>query len=87
LAVIRKVQTFFFENASRIKLIDEQHEEAVKELIARDPVKYHKRLFRAFLGLGRKEVEDMSFDEYNDNVIMLRETLKLLHAPYLTHNE
>jgi hypothetical protein len=46
---------------------------------------YHKRLFRAFLGLGRKEVENMSLYEYMDNVIMLHEYLKFIHAPYLNH--
>ena len=59
----------------------------MKELIARDPVKYHKRLFRAFLGLGRKEVEEMNYDDYNENVIMLREVLRLQHAPFLNHDQ
>ena len=29
----------------------------------------------------------MSLDEYLDNVIMLHETLKLIHAPFIEHTD
>jgi hypothetical protein len=55
------------------------------KLIARDPVFYKKTLFRAFLHYSKNELEEMTVEEYMDNVIMLDEVLKLIHAPYLNH--
>jgi len=51
-------------------------------LLARDPVFYQKTCFRAFLNLSREEVETMTLQEYSDYTIMLKEVLKLWHAPF-----
>jgi hypothetical protein len=37
---------------------------------------------RAFLHLSKKEIDEMTMQEYIDYGIMLREYLLLLHAPY-----
>jgi hypothetical protein len=50
-------------------------------------VLYQKTLFRAFLHLEREEVEEMTINEYMDNIILLRETLQILHAPFNTDKE
>jgi hypothetical protein len=51
-------------------------------LIARNPVFYKKTMFRAFLNLSQSECDNMSVSEYMDYAIMLKEVLKLWHAPF-----
>jgi len=56
-------------------------------MIARDPVKYKKTMFRAFLNYTKKEVDQMTIREYIDSTIILNEVLKIWHAPYIKHDE
>jgi hypothetical protein len=58
---------------------------AARKLIARNPIGYHLAVFRAFLHLSKEECENMSLAEYLDNTIILKEVLKILHAPYINH--
>lgn len=44
-------------------------------------------MFRAFLGLTKKEVDKMTIGDYLDNVVMLKEVLKLWHAPFQKTDE
>jgi hypothetical protein len=39
-------------------------------------------MFTAFLGYSRKQVEEMSIDEYLKCMVMLPEILKLWHTPF-----
>ena len=80
-----KGSPFFVQFEDDIKFINEQPDKAVEELIARNPVFYKKTLFRAFLHYSGKELEEMSMDEYRDCDIMLNQVLKLIHAPYINH--
>jgi len=79
--------TFFFKIQSEVKLIWDNPDKAKENLIARDPVFYQKTLFRAFLHLDKEETENMTYQQYMDYQIMLKECLKLLHAPYLNSGE
>lgn len=79
----RKNYPFFFGINERLKLVNENQEEAKNELIARNPVFFNKTLFRAFLNYSKKEIDEMSIDEYIDAQVMLKEYLKILHAPYI----
>ena len=81
-----KVHPLFCSVQNDIREVCENHEKAKDELIARDPVKYNKTMFRAFLHLSRKEVEQMSIRDYLDYQILLKETLLLIHAPYNKSN-
>jgi len=56
---------------------------AIRELIARDDGFYNRTLFRAFLHLTKEECDNMSQQEYIDYLIMFREVLRLIHAPFL----
>lgn|GEM_PF-2445211 len=75
----------FFAFNTEIKANNDNHKQAVKELIARNPVFYKKTLFRAFLAVPESTLENMlTFgQEYLDYSIMLDEYLLLLHAPYM----
>ena len=42
-------------------------------------------VFRAFLHLTKEEIDNMSIEDYIDNVILLKEVLKLQHAPFINH--
>lgn len=77
---------FFSDFDNEIKKITQQPIVAKDELIARNAVFYKKTLFRAFLHLEKKECDRMTLQEYMDYSIMLEEVLKLIHAPYLDHN-
>ena len=44
---------------------------------------YQQTLFRAFLHLDKQECEEMVLDDYIKYTIMLKEYLKILHAPYM----
>jgi hypothetical protein len=52
-------------------------------LIARDPILYNKILFRAFLHYSKKEVDRMTIQEYIDGVVMLKDVLEKIHAPFM----
>lgn len=77
-----EVRPFFSEVQNDLAVINNRPDEAKEKLIARNPVLYNKTMFRAFLGLSEKEVRQMTISEYMDNVIMLKEVLKLWHAPF-----
>ena len=79
---IGKTHAFFFQFQSELTEINEQPEKAKNNLIGRDPVLYQKTMFMAFLNLRKEDVDEMTMREYMDNVIMLREVLKLWHAPF-----
>jgi len=44
-------------------------------------------MFRAFLHLTKKECDDMLYQDYLDYQIMLVETWKKIHAPYMNDNQ
>ena len=44
-------------------------------------------MFRAFLNYTRDDCEQMSISEYIDSIIMLKEVLKLIHAPFQKTDE
>lgn len=77
-----KSSPFFFSVQTDLAEINNQPDKAKDKLIAREPVFYQKTMFRAFLGYSGTEIEEMTLGEYMDNVIMLREVLKLWHAPF-----
>jgi len=56
--------------------------EALNRLIARDNVFYKKALFRAFFGMGKKELDRLTMRQYIDYNIVLRDVLNLWHAPF-----
>lgn len=58
---------------------------ACVEYIAREPVQYKKRLFRAFLNMTREECEELTWQEYMDCAAVLDNVLKMWHAPFMTH--
>lgn len=60
---------------------------ACANYIAREPVKYKKGLFRAFLNLTREECDEMTWQEYMDNAAVLENVLKMWHAPFMKHDE
>ena len=47
---------------------------------------YQQTLFRAFLHLDKQECEEMGLDDYIKYTIMLKEVLKLHHAPFISHD-
>lgn len=77
---------FFSELDAEIREISILPIAAKDKLIARNAVFYKKTLFRAFLHLSKKECDEMPMQEYLDYCIMLEEVLKLIHAPYLSHD-
>ena len=40
-------------------------------------------MFRAFLHLSKKEIDNMGVQEYIDYHIIFKQYLKILHAPYI----
>jgi len=66
--------------------LNNEPEKAKDNLIARDPVFFQKSMFRAFLHYNTEDLENMSIDEYMKCSIILKEYLKILHAPYMDHN-
>lgn len=78
----RKDNPFFSEFHERQLRVNADLDRAKDELLARDPVFYQKTCFRAFLHLTKEECDDMSPDRFTDYCIMLKEVLKLLHAPF-----
>lgn len=44
-------------------------------------------MFRAFLHLTREECETMTMDLYCDYLVVLESALKLMHAPFMPHDE
>ncbi len=87
MAIQRKIHPFFSEFQCELRDINEQPETACKNLVARSPVFFQKILFRAFLHLTRKEIDEMSLTDYQNYTIMLKKVLELLHAPFLDHNK
>ena len=85
MVIPRKVHPFFFSIQYDLKRVNDDIEEAANELIKSDPVFYQKSLFRSFLNLEHWECDDMGVDDYIKYTVMLKEHLKLLHAPYLSH--
>lgn len=83
MGIKRKIYPFFFGINEELRIVVEDHERAKNALMARNPVLYNKTMFRAFLNLTKEEVDEMSIDDYMNNVILLNEYLKLLHAPYI----
>lgn len=77
---------FFSELDAEIREISISPVVAKDKLIARNAVFYKKTLFRAFLHLEKRECDEMTMQEYIDYCIMLEEVLKLVHAPFLEHN-
>lgn len=80
-----KGNPFFSDFEHQIAELNEDYEEAAKNLIARNDVFYNKTLFRAFLNYSEKECLEMSTQKYIDSLIMLQVVLRLTHAPFLTH--
>jgi len=78
----RENRPLFFSIEEDLNEINDQPDKAKDKLIARDPVLYQKTMFRAFLGYSKNEVDELTISDYMDNVIMLREVLKLWHAPF-----
>jgi len=40
-------------------------------------------MFRAFLHYGDEKIDNLGYDEFIDSSIMLKEVLKVFHAPYI----
>ena len=74
-----EVLPFFQKFIDELTFINDQPEVACKDLVARDPVFFNKTLFRAFLFLTKKEIENMSLTDYKNYCIMLKKTLELHH--------
>lgn len=56
---------------------------AVEKLIARNPLLFQVTMFRAFLRLPEDKIDNMGYDDFIDYTIMLKEVLKVVHAPYI----
>lgn len=84
---LKQVSPFFSDVQAELKIINDRPDEAKDALIARDPVLYHKTMFRAFLGKSKKDTDEMSISEYLDDIILLKEVLKLWHAPFQREDE
>ena len=82
-----EIYPLFFDIEHEIEAVNVNKEEAITNLIARDPVLYKKTLFRAFLNYSKKETDKMTIQEYIDNTIILEDVLKLWHAPFIDHND
>jgi hypothetical protein len=87
LAAGREDHPLFFDFESELKEITSSPERALKDLIARDPVKYQKTKFRAFLGYSKKECDRMTMQDFLDACVILEDVIKVWHAPYLDHNQ
>lgn len=43
-------------------------------------------MFRAFLGLTKKECKNMTMGEFLDYTVVLDDVLRIWHAPFMDHN-
>ena len=79
----RENSPFFSEFARDLNRANKDEERAVTELLARNPMFYQTSMFRAFLHYGDEKIDNLGYDEFIDSSIMLKEVLKVFHAPYI----
>lgn len=78
---------FFCDFARDIDQALTDPDKALDELTARNPEFVQASIFRAILRLPEDQIENMGYDEFIDNTIMLKEILKLMHLPYISKEQ
>lgn len=81
-----EVRPFFHIFFDELSIVNDRPDEAAQNLISSDPLFYNMSMFRAFLHLTSDDIENMSIDDYLKYSAILKDVLRIIHAPFLNHD-